>query len=208
MTLLVAGLVVGGWALIFGFVALVVTLLGWLRDARREYEEVEDADRTGHLDVGPRARVAEGDVRGARAAPRGRPAAHLRACSPTPRPARRRRAARRRGGGGTGGSAAPPSAAPSLPAADTTITAQNTAFVETSVTAPAAKPFTIAFDNRDDGQPHDVAIHDASRRRGVHGQDRVTGPTVVVYDVPALPAGTYSFVCSVHPNMTGTLTTK
>jgi plastocyanin len=26
------------------------------------------------------------------------------------------------------------------------------------------------------------------------------------YDVPALAAGTYGFVCSVHPNMTGTLT--
>jgi len=26
-----------------------------------------------------------------------------------------------------------------------------------------------------------------------------------VYNVPALKAGTYSFVCSVHPNMTGTL---
>jgi plastocyanin len=29
-----------------------------------------------------------------------------------------------------------------------------------------------------------------------------------VYQVPALPAGTYGFVCSVHPNMTGTLTVK
>ena len=28
------------------------------------------------------------------------------------------------------------------------------------------------------------------------------------YDVPALPAGTYGFVCTVHPNMTGTLTAK
>jgi plastocyanin len=26
--------------------------------------------------------------------------------------------------------------------------------------------------------------------------------------VPALPAGTYAFVCSVHPNMTGTLTVQ
>ena len=33
----------------------------------------------------------------------------------------------------------------------------------------------------------------------------VTGPKVIVYDVPALPAGSYTFVCSVHPNMTGTL---
>jgi len=28
------------------------------------------------------------------------------------------------------------------------------------------------------------------------------------YAVSALPAGTYAFVCSVHPNMTGTLTVK
>jgi len=26
--------------------------------------------------------------------------------------------------------------------------------------------------------------------------------------VPALPAGTYTFACSVHPNMTGTLTVR
>ena len=26
------------------------------------------------------------------------------------------------------------------------------------------------------------------------------------YKVPALPAGTYQFVCTVHPNMVGTLT--
>ena len=28
------------------------------------------------------------------------------------------------------------------------------------------------------------------------------------YDVPALKAGTYTFMCIVHPNMTGTLTAK
>jgi plastocyanin len=27
-----------------------------------------------------------------------------------------------------------------------------------------------------------------------------------VYQVPALPAGSYPFVCDVHPSMTGTLT--
>jgi len=28
---------------------------------------------------------------------------------------------------------------------------------------------------------------------------------VKTYDVPALAAGTYQFVCTVHPNMIGTL---
>jgi plastocyanin len=26
---------------------------------------------------------------------------------------------------------------------------------------------------------------------------------VRVYDVPAIPAGSYTFICTVHPNMTG-----
>ena len=34
----------------------------------------------------------------------------------------------------------------------------------------------------------------------------VTGPVAVDYQVPALAAGTYQFVCTVHPNMIGTLT--
>jgi hypothetical protein len=37
MTLLVAGLILGGWALILGAVALSFTLFGWLFDAVREY---------------------------------------------------------------------------------------------------------------------------------------------------------------------------
>ena len=38
--------------------------------------------------------------------------------------------------------------------------------------------------------------------------DLITGVTVVVYDVPAIPAGQYTFVCTVHPNMTGTATAQ
>jgi plastocyanin len=34
----------------------------------------------------------------------------------------------------------------------------------------------------------------------------VTGPVEVDYPVPALAAGTYQFICSIHPNMIGTLT--
>ena len=33
-------------------------------------------------------------------------------------------------------------------------------------------------------------------------------PGATDYQVPALKAGTYPFVCIVHPNMTGTLTVQ
>ena len=36
--------------------------------------------------------------------------------------------------------------------------------------------------------------------------DLVTGVATTTYNVPALKAGTYPFVCTVHANMTGTLT--
>ena len=34
------------------------------------------------------------------------------------------------------------------------------------------------------------------------------GVATKVYDVPALPAGAYTFVCTIHPTMTGTATLK
>jgi plastocyanin len=202
MTLLVGGLIVGGWALILGFSALVVTLLGWLRDARREYGYTLQADRTGHLDAGPWPRwpiatfavlawiLAGGLLLTSSLLPNsGAPAA---SGGPLPSGA---------AGGGGGASAAP---APSLPTADVVETAQNTAFVVGALEAPADKAFTIAFDNKDAGQPHNIEIKDASGAQVFNGKI-ITGPAVEVYDVPALPAGDYTFVCSVHPNMTGTL---
>ena len=38
--------------------------------------------------------------------------------------------------------------------------------------------------------------------------DIITGVAEADYNVPALAAGDYPFVCSVHPNMTGTLTAE
>ena len=205
MTILVAGLIIGGWALLLGLVAVAITLLGWLRDARREYAAAEAADRTGHLDLGgapswPKATftalaiiivvalVLTAKIVPDTATPAG---------SGAP-------AASGAAGGGTGGAA---SAGPSLLAADVTLTAQNIAFVQTSLAAPAGKPFTVAFDNQDAGVPHDLVIKDASGAVVFKG-DIVTGPTVTVYKVPALAAGQYPFVCSIHANMTGTLTVK
>ncbi|MFL5756632.1 MAG: cupredoxin domain-containing protein, partial [Chloroflexota bacterium] len=99
------------------------------------------------------------------------------------------------------GAAAASASAPAsqLPPADAVVTAEQIAFTEQNVKVPAGKPFTIAFDNRDTVQ-HNVAIPDAKFIGEV-----VTGPTATVYNVPALPPGPHSFVCSIHPNMTGTL---
>ena len=85
-----------------------------------------------------------------------------------------------------------------------TITALNIAFTESSVNAPAGKAFTIDFDNQDASVPHDVYIKDGSGTQVFAGAI-VTGPTQTTYNVPSLAAGSYTFFCSIHSNMTGTL---
>jgi mono/diheme cytochrome c family protein/plastocyanin len=87
------------------------------------------------------------------------------------------------------------------------VVAQGIAFTTTAVTAPAGTPFVIAFDNEDAGTPHDVDIKDASGAEVFKG-DIFSGVATKNYDVPALPAGTYTFTCVVHPTMTGTLTAQ
>jgi cytochrome c oxidase subunit II len=87
------------------------------------------------------------------------------------------------------------------------VSAQNIEYSTDSLQAPANAPFTIHFKNDDAGIPHNVAIHDASGKELFKG-DIITGPAEIDYNVPALPPGTYTFVCSVHPNMTGTITVQ
>ena len=108
----------------------------------------------------------------------------------------------------SGASAAPSgsaSAAPSDSGAGgaVQISALNIAFEQTSATAPADAPFTIHFNNKE-AVPHNVDVKDSSGASKFKG-DIVTGPKEVDYQVPALPAGDYTFVCDVHNNMTGTL---
>ena len=108
----------------------------------------------------------------------------------------------------SGASAAPSgssSAAPSAGGAGgaVQISALNIAFEQTSATAPADAPFTIHFNNKE-AVPHNVDVKDSSGASKFKG-DIVTGPKEVDYQVPALPAGDYTFVCDVHANMTGTL---
>lgn len=103
-----------------------------------------------------------------------------------------------------GGSAAPSAPAASGGTADVTITALNIAFTQSSVNAPAGKAFTLLFDNQDASVPHDVHIKDGSGTEVFAGAI-ITGPAKTTYDVPSLAAGSYTFFCTVHSNMTGTL---
>jgi plastocyanin len=109
-------------------------------------------------------------------------------------------------------SAAPsPSAAPSAAPSNggtggevVAVTALGIAFLEKEISAPADTPFVIRFDNQDVGVPHNVEIKDASGQSVFKG-DIFNGAEIRDYPVKALPAGTYQFVCTVHPNMVGTL---
>lgn len=105
----------------------------------------------------------------------------------------------------SGAASEAPSVAPSAAAGTVNISALNIAFEEKAVTAPAGTAFTIHFDNKDASTPHNIEIKDGSGMTMFKG-DLVTGPAQADYQVPALQAGAYKFVCTVHPGMTGDLT--
>jgi plastocyanin len=85
------------------------------------------------------------------------------------------------------------------------ISARNIQFDTDHLAGPAGQAWVLEFANNDAGIPHNVEILDATGASVFKGQI-VTGPTTVAYQVPALPAGGYTFLCDVHPTMTGTLT--
>ena len=180
--LLFLGLVFGGWILLVGVVFTIVTLLGWLNDARKEYRKVVEADHTGHIDNLP--------------APSW-PTTILWTMAITlvvaivldqgwlpPRDA---------SGGEPGGSPAPSASAP----AGITVVAQDVKFDVSTINAPAQAPFEITLDNRD-AAPHDIDILDPDGALVFDGKD-FPGPKVEVYNVPELEPGTYKFQCSIHP---------
>ena len=109
----------------------------------------------------------------------------------------------------------PPSADASVAPSDAAsgnvkITAQGVKFVQASVDVPAASAFKIDFDNQDAGTPHDIVVHKGDLNgEVVFKGEQFNGIELRVYDVPALEAGTYGFVCSIHPTlMTGVMTAK
>lgn len=87
------------------------------------------------------------------------------------------------------------------------LVAQGIQFTTKALTVPAGAAFVIEFDNQDAGTPHNVEIKDSAGTTVFKG-DIFSGVAKRQYQVPALTAGTYTFVCTVHPSMTGTLTAQ
>jgi len=100
--------------------------------------------------------------------------------------------------------AAPPAEPVGTPAATVELAADNLAFDRETLTVPANAPFAITFENRE-SPPHNVSI----RGDGVlFVGETFQGPARRTYVVPALPPGEYTFICDVHPDMRGTLTSQ
>ena len=87
------------------------------------------------------------------------------------------------------------------------IEAAGIAFNTTQEAVPADTAFQIHFVNNDPSIPHNVAVNDAAGTSIFEGEI-FPGVDERTYDAPALAVGDYTFVCTVHPNMTGTLTAE
>ena len=86
-----------------------------------------------------------------------------------------------------------------------TLTAQNIQWVEKELSAPADVEFIIRLDNQDANVPHNVEIKQDGKT--VFKGDIFNGVATLDNKVePPLAAGTYQYICTVHPNMVGTLT--
>jgi len=179
-----------------GLLMAVLAIVGWYLDARHEYESVAAGSHPE-----PRTRDPE------RAFPKALAGAYVAIAlvsvmlAATPSIL-------------TSANAQPsasPSAAASGGAGSIALTAQDIKFQTTSLTATAGTAFTVTLTNKDD-VPHNFAILKPGGGPSdflFNGQPLTQGGTSTTYSVPALPAGTYTFICIVHPTqMTGTLTVK
>ena len=89
------------------------------------------------------------------------------------------------------------------------LVAQNIAFDKTALEVPAGKQFGIQLDNQDTaGLQHNVEIKKGDTV--VSDPTPIDGGTSTTYAYAPLDAGTYTFICRIHPipSMTGTLTVK
>jgi plastocyanin len=84
------------------------------------------------------------------------------------------------------------------------ISAEALAFDTATLAAPVGEAFQLVFANNDPAIPHNVEIKDSAGVQVFLG-DVFPGIETRTYDVPALAAGEYEFLCTVHPTMKGVL---
>lgn len=106
--------------------------------------------------------------------------------------------------GACGSSAIAGGPAPSAPPGGAVITAANTSFDRAQLTVPADREFPLLFENRE-SVPHNVSVVDATSGDPWFTGEIFGGMASRTYAVPAIPPGTYRFLCDVHPTMVGTL---
>lgn len=109
-------------------------------------------------------------------------------------------------GASPGASTSPSGAASAAPSASTEenvvkVVALNVKWTETSYGAPADDAFQIELDNQDAGIPHNISIRDEANTELFKSSPDLTGPATQTYDVPAIEAGTYKLICTLHPTV-------
>ena len=104
--------------------------------------------------------------------------------------------------GGSSATSAPPASAGGGTGGPTVV-AKDMHFQPTEVAVTAGAPVSLVFDNQDSA-PHNIKISDASGAEVFKGE--IVTKSTVTYAVPTLTAGSYPFVCEVHPDMKGTIT--
>lgn len=97
---------------------------------------------------------------------------------------------------------APATSPAGTPGAVLRLASTNSTFDPSNLTVPANTVFAIEFENHD-AVPHNVSIR--ASRPGFAGEV-FGGPATRTSVFAGLPAGSYAFVCDVHPEMTGVLT--
>ena len=104
--------------------------------------------------------------------------------------------------GTSAGAESPAASAPAASggAAVVKVSALNIQFEQSTLDVPADTAFTLEFANNDPAVPHDVDIRD-SAGTSVFKTEIFPGPETRTFDAPALAAGAYQFVCTVHPTM-------
>jgi plastocyanin len=118
-------------------------------------------------------------------------------------------------GGGNGGDGGDASAAASADAGGGSgsatvengaveITAANLEFDVNEIVAPAGEAFTVTLVN-DDSAPHNFSVYREEGGEEIVVGDVFEGGATGETEVPALEAGTYFFVCDIHPEMNGTI---